>query len=126
MREIKFRAWDILGKRMVKWEDMYGLERTDSNTIGIHLPPGDHNYLFPEDVILEQYTGYKDKNNKEIYEGDIIKYNNKIYWIGFSEGCFDCRIKLTDTNGDELFLFDHKCIEIIGNISENPELLEAK
>ena len=122
-REIKFRAWD--GKSIMKELPAY-LEPHDLNeTI---------NSMVNEGIILMQYTGIKDKNSKEIYEGDICKlifaggnfeYIAKICWggLGWTERC----IKDSGTNMGgywpmTIFEFFKEC-EVIGNIYENPELL---
>ena len=75
-----------------------------------------------DDVILEQYTDRKDRNGKEIYEGDIFEYYDGYQdlrgIIAFEEGAF-CQ-----KDGICLFNFNKMC-KIIGNIHENPELSEG-
>ena len=147
MREIKFRAWDKKNKRMLRLEDVGGECWADSYY-------GEYSELWnsdlgnffdcldsigeDEDVILMQYTGLKDKNGKEIYEGDIVG----IYWVGEereltwfvewdSKSASFC---LRQTPGSKVytqpyisasptFINDLQQTAIIGNIYENPELL---
>jgi len=107
-RDIKFRAW-VDGKRMLL------PTRTELEISLRGLTQG-------TDFILLQYTGLKDKNGKEIYEGDILEYYgamlakgeppriSPVVWAGWHwEGIRNWR----------------EC-KVIGNIWENPELLEAK
>lgn len=84
-----------------------------------------------EDYVLMQYTGLKDKNGKEIYEGDIVKgsaYGKEIYTgvVEFYDASFVMRI-----DGNKGYYRLNKMtfqeLEVVGNIYENPELLkEAK
>uniref|UniRef100_A0A6M3JM35 Putative YopX protein n=1 Tax=viral metagenome TaxID=1070528 RepID=A0A6M3JM35_9ZZZZ len=111
MREIKFRAWD--NERM--W---YGDELRY-----YHLFPTQH----PEsNMVWMQYTGLKDKQGKEIYEGDIISFFNynelpKIGRIIYS-GC-KYSIEYEEDLIDLEFFWHIQGIEVIGNIYENPELI---
>lgn len=71
-----------------------------------------------EAFVVEQYTGLKDKNGKEIYEGDIISFHDYgSFAIKFHKGCFRLG------SGDLLYAYPSSAIEVIGNIHENPELL---
>lgn len=76
-REIKFRAWDEVSEKILNWNDF--LDTNMKNT-----------FIAPEStgLILMQYTGLDDKNGKEIYEGDIAKYENMIGKIMFFNGSF--------------------------------------
>ena len=119
MRELKFRAWDIDCHRFEYFEigendDCYGMFRVAANKFG---------------SVVEQYTGLKDKNGKEIYEGDIVTLNGE--WeeiehddcsiVTFENGCF--RVGDGYENEAGSYLSDWR---IIGNIHEDPELLEGE
>jgi len=116
MREHKYRAWDGKG--------FYYFEVGSEQVVGA-------------DDILEQYTGLKDKNGKEIYEGDILnpEENDDAYLYStviFKHGCFGYMASDGDfiPLGRNQYYFDirggahqsHKLL-IIGNIRENPELI---
>lgn len=112
-REIKFRYWDTKRNQMVGWESIKTFCRFGAVERMKHQ-------------IFQQYTGLKDKNGKEIYEGDEFHLGDprityKVVWhdTGF----------MGKQNGAGSFVgLKHwkNRIEIIGNIYENPELLEWK
>ena len=106
MREIKFRAWFIQQKEMLKiWLQIkHGI-----------LHQGDEN------CIIMQYTGLKDEEGTEIYEGDIIEYF-EVRGPGLSE---TRRCVVSWDNLAAGFYGIEEEGEIIGNIYENPELIEG-
>jgi len=125
MREIKFRIWDKKLHIMFKPFDLYW--KANQNN-----PP--ENFIqdgtFSPNAILLQYTGLKDKNGKEIYEGDIVRipFPNQtiVAEVIFEKGmfCFSDDVYPKTSLGDwaEDIYWERGC-EAIGNIYENPELL---
>lgn len=124
MRELKFRAWCKVDKKMLFDADPFALHVSGSNE---PLLAKTHKN---EDCIFEQYTGLKDKNGKEIYEGDIVLVANKgltPYDVIYREG--DCSfVANNEALMDYFHLFSDmsKCYDVIGNIHENSKLLEKK
>lgn len=114
-REIKFRAWNI---RQNEYLPVVKLDfKKQIVNIGV-----DYNDSFVSfsDMVLEQYTGLKDKNGKEIYEGDIVEMDGLCYLIKWDgDNCKWC-MSLERDWMDYLFLAKRKTpfIEIIGNIHE--------
>lgn len=130
MREIKFRAWDENHKRMVPNSELQIQSLPDFKPV----PLNDGIFLLGLSYELMQYTGLKDKNGKEIYEGDIID-NERGGYQGVVEFCGGAFIHRNDPlgfyvedgeiQGSRLEMLDTSTWAIIiGNIHENPELLK--
>lgn len=124
MREIKFRVWDTYNKEMLELKELnyeYGEPAIRTTMYS--------NYFGPSDMILMQYVGLKDKNGKEIYEGDIVQILGGEYEQGFYEWDEKVQIKDLIYDGFNLMMtisqIGNQAIEIIGNIYENPELLKG-
>ena len=78
-------------------------------------------------LIWEQSTGRKDKNGKEIYEGDIVKYEGSVAVIIWREKASEFGVRWLDCGVEDEFDYWNTCrgpAEVIGNIHENPELLK--
>lgn len=127
-REIKFRVWseeDREYRTDCRLTELFTSETGTPATA--YSDEGDR-------FDIEQYTGLKDKNGKEIYEGDIVDTGEKYgkykvvfseFWCGFS---FEGGKGRKTRGGTEYprFSQDWDSVEVIGNIHENPELLEGE
>ena len=123
----KFRAWNTKRNDFIYnvqdvgsdfsiqcWEDCFG------------------DFLYNEDYVVEQCTGLKDKNGKLVYEGDILGGVLACTYILWCEDCKSFQLKICtgecmSCGGDILWhsiVEDDGKLEVIGNIHENPELLE--
>mgnify|MGYP001431546297 CR=1 FL=1 len=124
MREIKFR-----GKRLDdgEWVKGYLVKYGFTGKEKYYIVPSYASDLYAMEVDAEtvgEYTGLKDKNGKEIYEGDIWKSSeNGVECIGVVE-YHDCAFKVKYSHTSELLGFAVRYGEVIGNIYSNPELLE--
>ena len=124
MREIKFKAirkydnkvFEVMSLGIAE-EEIMSWDEEESNIL--HIP-------FDE-IELMQYAGLKDKNGKEIYEGDIVKYNDaggethtRVIKYDDEMGAFCC-----DRGAYVDYFTCMRGIEVLGNIYENPELLKG-
>ena len=138
MREYKFRVWDTENKEMLKVQELDFEDTFYGGRLSIRTDQY-NDYFDIEDMILMQYTGLKDKNGKEIYEGDIIEFSYDMFVgnfdtfvakgkVVFEEGAFYIEVFENErTTKDEAYLLysiNLDTIEVIGNIYDNPELLE--
>ena len=129
MREIKFRAWLKEDKKMVNVETM---DFTDKSMQYLKRSEIINAYILrresDDDVELMQYTGVKDKNGKEIYEGDILFFRdeNMKYIVVWQDAAFIIKsIEIRKYSEKMCWLDDTEiCCEIVGNIYENKKLLE--
>ena len=135
MRTIKFRIFDKENLKM-NHPDGYVLENTWFGVTTEHYLDESHVKDYPmksNSYILMQYTGLKDKNGKEIYEGDIVKCGYGIGKVIYNAGCFMIEW-IDDKEAMMEFIFSRdgiyprrhgdEFLEIIGNIHQNPELLK--
>ena len=124
----KFRAWDGAKKEMFK--DTFAITESGQVVVVeqefVTSPP---DYVFVDHLVIMQSTGIKDKNGKEIFEGDIVDYKGRkaiIKWHG-SYASFIYRfvdeMQERVSEWDPLFLAYHH-FEIIGNVYEDKEFLE--
>lgn len=144
-REIKFRAWDEEKELMLYSEKQpYGYEWEINEHYGVICIPFEYNdddfgglVCWGEHLPVMQYTGLKDMNGKEIYEGDVVKMHS--WWNAFGPAGYDSDVTVVEFD-EELCGFTPMCnydcdcgvyhsaskLEVIGNIYENPELIKEQ
>lgn len=132
MREILFR-----GKRIDNGEWVEGcLLKVSLNGKTAHLIFGDNFIFINNDVkalshalidptTVGQYTGLKDKNGKRIFEGDVVRFGNRIGYVTYGDGCFCIHYaKSINCPAIDIVMCEFD-VEVIGNIHDNPELLNG-
>lgn len=130
----KFRAWDVHEKKMftndqlIIWNgNVYANDNSELNVNNLKGWSIDEKYLM-------QSTGLKDKNGKEIFEGDIVKYkagcNTFTEEVAYDKNFAGFGVR--DANADIIFSFgelaediDLSSLEVVGNIWEDGELLDS-
>ena len=121
-REIKFRMKDKQGE----WQYV---EMVCSIIEALKNPVTPGGIDIDENTI-GQYTGIDDKNGKEIYEGDIVKYRDSrgqhIEKVIFDKGCFYAGMHWGSSTRVAPKLINTRITEVIGNVYDNPELLGEK
>jgi uncharacterized phage protein (TIGR01671 family) len=128
MKENKFRAWD--GEDM---QTNLGCVLLSCLEEGVIETPDGEDVI---DCVYMQYTGIEDKNEVDVYEGDIVSlyehryrgdgsYDDSLAVVEWDDDFCGFVFKLLPREGgdSEAFLFEN-IIEVLGNIYENPELLE--
>ena len=124
----RYRAWNKATKEMHEVDDIVSIDFEKSEICVKTLFFGKFSYYDLDDIVFMQSTGMTDKNDKEIFEGDVIESTD-----GFLAGVIEFRVflgmfvsKLVEYNNFECLCNVASSRKIIGNIYENPELLEVK
>ena len=120
----KFRVWHYELGRLMSVKYMFfqdsEIEEFELNDALMN----DYITAYPDEIELMQSTGLKDKNGKEIFEGDIVKCNGLLGTIESFKAMWIC--SFVKYNNYQKVGFFAQEIEVVGNIYENPELLEDK
>ena len=129
----KFRAWDKEENKMINWGDLGFFKNKNDEDLRVldltYFPPKFKN------VKLMQLTNLKDVKGVEIYEGDIVElkypYDKRIKTKGIivwndNKACFGISMKETTERYELYKITAENYLTVIGNVHQNPELLEDK
>ncbi|MCD3414372.1 YopX family protein [Streptococcus equi subsp. zooepidemicus] len=124
----KFRAWDVVDEKMYLWEDVIFDKQKGDDFISFGYEEGIVTSYDHEQIIM-QSTSLKDCHGIEIFEGDVTDYNCNIYVVAKIDACLGLAFL---KNGEKTSfkpliedMVNLDRVEVIGNIYENPELLEG-
>lgn len=123
MRDIRFREWDQAREDMMPGHGMsYSVRKDSDDEVSFVFAHYESDESWKDNHrVLEQYTGIDDADGGPIYEGDILQDVNDGIIVGAvtyddKEGMYEC---------NKNCMYDVSDCKVVGNIHENPELLEA-
>lgn len=126
-REIKFRGKSIMNSTYADWLYSSGIKYGDDVELMYCDEETSEEWNYIDKNTLGQFTGLHDKNGKEIYEGDIVKYRDSrgqhIEKVIFDKGCFYAGMHWGSSTRVAPKLINTRITEVIGNIYDNLELL---
>ena len=126
-REIKFRGKSIMNSTYAEWLYSSGIKYGDDVELMYCDEETSEEWNYIDKNTLGQFTGLHDKNGKEIYEGDIVKYRDSrgqhIEKVIFDKGCFYAGMHWGSSTRVAPKLINTRITEVIGNEYDNPELL---
>ena len=134
-RKIKFRVWDKKNKKMISPDGREGFNfaiAINGETCSGYID-GDMVSHYDDNYVYQQFTGLKDKNGKDIYEGDLLNYQKSVYTIlevYWNVDAAKFNTKVHQQHNKMIYVVPSPMdklnnYETIGNIFENPKLLNA-